>query len=281
MAKCLSARGHPRQGDPEAGPSVQKILIMFSGNILLVLSFLYSLKVGQGAAGEGFLGKPQSATRAGQRLQRPIPNSGKKQCYDRNTRLSRAPPARCRLPPPTALPRPSFSARRLTPPAAPATAPCCATRISGLRTGLITGVVALIVVIIFIVQNAHAVNISFLGAHLHLSLAVALLLAVIAGALAMAAAGAPRITQLRRIMRRNRRNPDTRLKQPRRSRRHRPHASRKAPTASQPRRRPSNTGYRLPPTSRTSRTPLIEESVHEYHRLDCSPASPPAWSPTC
>ena len=64
------------------------------------------------------------------------------------------------------------------------------------------------VVIIFIVQNAHAVNISFLGAHLHLSLAVALLLAVVAGALAMAAAGTARITQLRRIMRRNRRNPE-------------------------------------------------------------------------
>ncbi len=47
--------------------------------------------------------------------------------------------------------------------------------------------------------------ISFLGAHLHLSLAVALLLAAIAGALLMAAAGTARITQLRRIMRRDRR----------------------------------------------------------------------------
>ena len=56
-------------------------------------------------------------------------------------------------------------------------------------------------------QICHAVSISFLGAHLHLSLAVALLLAAIAGALAMAAAGTARITQLRRIMRRNRRNP--------------------------------------------------------------------------
>ena len=60
---------------------------------------------------------------------------------------------------------------------------------------------------IFIIQNAHAVNISFLGAHLRLSLAVALLLAAIAGALVMAAAGTARITQLRRIMRRDRRNP--------------------------------------------------------------------------
>jgi len=76
-----------------------------------------------------------------------------------------------------------------------------------MRTSLIAGVVALIVVIIFIIQNARAVNISFLGAHLKLSLAVALLLAAIAGALVMAAAGTARISQLRRIMRRNRRNP--------------------------------------------------------------------------
>ena len=79
------------------------------------------------------------------------------------------------------------------------------TRISGMRTGLIAGFAILIVVMIFIIQNTHAVNISFLGAHLHLSLAVALLLAAIAGALLMAAAGTARITQLRRIMRRDRR----------------------------------------------------------------------------
>jgi hypothetical protein len=45
-----------------------------------------------------------------------------------------------------------------------------------------------------------------------LSLAVALLLAAIAGALLMAAAGTARITQLRRIMRRDRR--DTRAQPP-------------------------------------------------------------------
>jgi len=78
------------------------------------------------------------------------------------------------------------------------------------RTGLIAAVVALIVVMIFIIQNTGAVNISFLGAHLHLSLAVALLLAAVAGALVMAAAGTARITQLRRIMRRNRRTPQAR-----------------------------------------------------------------------
>ncbi len=81
------------------------------------------------------------------------------------------------------------------------------TRISGMRTGLIGGVAGLIVVMIFVIQNPRAVNISFLGAHLRLSLAVALFLAAIAGALIMAAAGTARITQLRRIMRRDRRAP--------------------------------------------------------------------------
>jgi lipopolysaccharide assembly protein A len=79
------------------------------------------------------------------------------------------------------------------------------TRISGIRTALIAGIAALTVVLIFIIQNAHTVSISFLGAHLQLSLAVALLLAAVAGALIMAAAGTARITQLRQIMRRDRR----------------------------------------------------------------------------
>jgi putative membrane protein len=74
-----------------------------------------------------------------------------------------------------------------------------------MRTALIVGIVVLIVVLIFIIQNAHTVSISFLGAHLRLSLAVALLLAAVAGALIMAAAGTARITELRHIMRRDRR----------------------------------------------------------------------------
>jgi lipopolysaccharide assembly protein A len=102
---------------------------------------------------------------------------------------------------------PTQSANGSSPPPAPrpAKAGRISTRISGIRTGLIAGVISLIVVMIFIIQNAHTVDISFFGAHLHLSLAVALLLAAIAGALLMAAAGTARITQLRRIMRRDRR----------------------------------------------------------------------------
>jgi lipopolysaccharide assembly protein A len=63
-------------------------------------------------------------------------------------------------------------------------------------------VLALIVLVIFIVQNAQAVKLSFLGAQVRLSLGVVLLLAAIAGALLMGAAGTARITQLRRATRR-------------------------------------------------------------------------------
>ena len=104
----------------------------------------------------------------------------------------------------TTLPPPSANGSAPPAPQAPPRPPTH-TRISGIRTGLIAGVAALAVVMIFIIQNAHAVNLSFLGAHLRLSLAVALLLAAIAGALIMAAAGTARITQLRQIMRRDRR----------------------------------------------------------------------------
>jgi putative membrane protein len=110
-----------------------------------------------------------------------------------------APPGTSTLPPP--------SANGSSPPPAPqALRPLrLHTRISGMRTGLIAGFAALIVAVIFIIQNPHAVNISFLGVHLVLPLALALLLAAIAGALLMAAAGTARITQLRRMMRRDRR----------------------------------------------------------------------------
>ena len=103
------------------------------------------------------------------------------------------------------LPPPSANGSAPPPPPSQAPRPQLHTRISGMRTGLIAGVAALIVVVIFIIQNAHAANISFLGVHLVLPLALALLLAAIAGALLMAAAGTARITQLRQIMRRDRR----------------------------------------------------------------------------
>lgn len=76
------------------------------------------------------------------------------------------------------------------------------TRIASIRMGLIAGIGALILLVIFIVQNAHAVHITFFGAHASVSLAAVLLVAAVAGALVTAAAGTTRITQLRRTMRR-------------------------------------------------------------------------------
>jgi lipopolysaccharide assembly protein A len=107
---------------------------------------------------------------------------------------------------PDVLPDPSANGSAPPIPQVPAST-ALRTKISSMRTGLIAGIAALTVVLIFVIQNANAVSISFLGAHLRLSLAVALLLAAVAGALVMAAAGTARITQLRRIMRRDRHRP--------------------------------------------------------------------------
>ena len=109
-----------------------------------------------------------------------------------------------------AAPRPPTAAPTSATPAQAAPTPhrgSLGSRIGTARTALIAGALVLVVVLIFIIQNAHTVTITFFGAHLRISLAVALLLAAIAGALIMAAAGTARITQLRMTMRRNRRAP--------------------------------------------------------------------------
>jgi uncharacterized integral membrane protein len=99
------------------------------------------------------------------------------------------------------LPPPSANGARRSPtaPQASVRAPLRA-RISGMRTAFIAGLAALTVMVIFIIQNAHAANISFLGVHLVLPLAGTLLLAAIAGSLLTVAAGPVRIAQLRRAM---------------------------------------------------------------------------------
>ena len=112
---------------------------------------------------------------------------------------------------PGPLPDPSANGSappRTAPQARPRTA--LRTKISSMRTALIVGTAVLAVALIFVIQNAHSVDISFLGAHLHLSLAVALMLAAIGGALVMAAAGTARITELRQVMRRDRRKSNAR-----------------------------------------------------------------------
>jgi len=77
------------------------------------------------------------------------------------------------------------------------------TRLGSLHVGLIVAAVALVLLVIFLVQNAHTVEVSFLGGNLRVSLAVAMLIASVAGALIVGAAGAARISQLRRSARRD------------------------------------------------------------------------------
>lgn len=75
------------------------------------------------------------------------------------------------------------------------------TRLSSLHVGLLAAAVLLVLLVVFLAQNSHTVEISFLGAHLHVSLAVAMLAAAVAGALIVGGAGAARVGQMRRRLR--------------------------------------------------------------------------------
>lgn len=83
------------------------------------------------------------------------------------------------------------------------------TRTGNLHAGLVIAAVLLVLLVVFLAQNAHTVTISFLGAHLHVSLAIALLAASLAGALILGAAGTARIAQLRAHTRRARHRDQT------------------------------------------------------------------------
>ncbi len=79
------------------------------------------------------------------------------------------------------------------------------TRLSGAWTALVIGVVALVLILVFILQNLQSVELSFLAFHGQLPLAVALLFAVILGAVIVLAFGGARIVQLRMVARQARR----------------------------------------------------------------------------
>ncbi len=79
------------------------------------------------------------------------------------------------------------------------------TRISGLWVAVGFFAVILLLLLIFILQNGQQVNISYMGAHGHLPLGVALLLAAVCGVLLVVLAGTARISQLRATARRQRR----------------------------------------------------------------------------
>jgi uncharacterized integral membrane protein len=79
------------------------------------------------------------------------------------------------------------------------------TRISGLWVAVGFFAVVLLLLLIFILQNGTKVDVSYMGAHGHLPLGVALLLAAVCGVLLVVLAGAARISQLRATARRHRR----------------------------------------------------------------------------
>jgi uncharacterized integral membrane protein len=77
-------------------------------------------------------------------------------------------------------------------------------RLSGAWTALVVGVVALLVILVFILQNLQSVDVRFLTFQGRLPLAIALLFAVILGAIIVLAFGGGRILQLRLVARRAR-----------------------------------------------------------------------------
>jgi len=86
------------------------------------------------------------------------------------------------------------------------------TRTSGVWVAVAFFAVVLLFLLIFILQNGQKVDISFLGAHGHLPLGVALLLAAVCGVLLVVLAGTARISQLRATARRHRRADTRRAK---------------------------------------------------------------------
>jgi uncharacterized integral membrane protein len=69
---------------------------------------------------------------------------------------------------------------------------------------MVVGVLALVVILVFILQNLQSVEVYFLAFHGHLPLAVALLFAMVVGAIVVLAFGGARILQLRLAARRSR-----------------------------------------------------------------------------
>jgi uncharacterized integral membrane protein len=78
------------------------------------------------------------------------------------------------------------------------------TRMGGLWVGLALAAVVLLLLLIFILENSQQASIGYFGAHGHLPLGVALLLAAVAGALLVLIPGSGRILQLRKTARRHR-----------------------------------------------------------------------------
>jgi uncharacterized integral membrane protein len=79
------------------------------------------------------------------------------------------------------------------------------TRIGGMWLASALFALILLLLLIFILENGQRVNIGYFGAHGHLPLGVALLLAAVLGVLLVVIPGTGRIVQLRMVARRHRR----------------------------------------------------------------------------
>ena len=88
------------------------------------------------------------------------------------------------------------------------------TRLSGAWTANVIGLVALVIILVFILQNGQKVDVTFLMFRGQLPLAVALLFALILGAVIVFAFGAARILQLRMVAGRARRKDSSPAKPP-------------------------------------------------------------------
>ena len=91
------------------------------------------------------------------------------------------------------------------------------TRVGGVWVASALFALLLLLLLIFILENGQRVDIGYFGAHGHLPLGVALLLAAVLGVLLVVIPGTGRIIQLRIVARRHRRTDATRTKQPARS----------------------------------------------------------------
>jgi len=106
---------------------------------------------------------------------------------------------------PTPAPQPDAQQQQPPQPGPPPHHTIRHTRISGLWFAVAFFAVVLLFLLIFILQNERNVGISYLGAHGHLPLGVALLLAAVCGVLLAILAGAARMAQLHSVARKHRR----------------------------------------------------------------------------
>jgi uncharacterized integral membrane protein len=79
------------------------------------------------------------------------------------------------------------------------------TRTGAAWVGICVAALLFVVLIIFMLQNTSSVEVTFLGLHGNVPLAMALLIAAVGAAILTMVVGAARITQLRRLSRRTRR----------------------------------------------------------------------------